>query len=101
MGKLKFSNRVVTDWNNLPSAVVEATGVNDFKSKLDRYLRHVRRLRYAAVLFPLSGRQRAAAAEIVTATSVTRVVSFTPGADDAFTCRFMRIAGAWRTQWTR
>ena len=38
-GKLKFSNRVVTDWNNLPPAVVEATSVNDFKSKLDHYLR--------------------------------------------------------------
>ena len=44
-GKFKFSNRVVTDWNNLPPAVVEATSVNDFKSKLDHYLRLTRGLR--------------------------------------------------------
>ena len=44
-GKFKFSNRVVTDWNNLPTHVVEATGVNDFKGKLDHYLRHMRGLR--------------------------------------------------------
>ena len=44
-GKFKFSNRVVTDWNNLPLHVVEATSVNDFKGKLDHYLRHTRGLR--------------------------------------------------------
>ena len=41
-GKFKFSNRVVIDWNNLPPAVMDATNVNYFKSKLDHYLRQTR-----------------------------------------------------------
>ncbi len=44
-GKFKFSNRVVNDWNNLPSSVVEANSINVFKNKLDHYLRNMRGLR--------------------------------------------------------
>ena len=44
-GKLKLRNRVVNDWNSLPSSVVEAISINDFKNKLDHYLRHTRGLR--------------------------------------------------------
>ena len=34
--KFTFSNRVFTDWNNLPQDVVEAKSVNAFKARLDR-----------------------------------------------------------------
>ena len=32
-----FSNRVITKWNNLPSNVIEAKTLNDFKNKLDNH----------------------------------------------------------------
>ena len=32
-----FGNRVVPDWNSLPSDVVNAISVNSFKSKLDKF----------------------------------------------------------------
>ena len=34
-----FSQRVVEHWNRLPAAVVEATTVNSFKTKLDEWLK--------------------------------------------------------------
>jgi len=34
-----FSQRVVRHWNRLPEAVVEATSVNNFKTKLDEWLK--------------------------------------------------------------
>jgi ribonucleases P/MRP protein subunit RPP40 len=34
-----FSQRVVNHWNRLPAAVVEATTVNSFKTKLDEWLK--------------------------------------------------------------
>ena len=33
-----FSRRVVSEWNSLPSSVVESTSVNMFKNRLDRFL---------------------------------------------------------------
>ena len=35
-----FGNRVVPDWNSLPSDVVNAISVNSFKSKLDKFWCH-------------------------------------------------------------
>ena len=32
-----FSQRVISDWNSLPSIVVTATSVNNFKNKLDQH----------------------------------------------------------------
>ena len=32
-----FSNRIIDDWNSLPSEVVSATTTNSFKNKLDEY----------------------------------------------------------------
>jgi hypothetical protein len=32
-----FSQRVVNIWNNLPTSVVEADTVNNFKSKIDKH----------------------------------------------------------------
>ena len=37
--KFNFANRVVDEWNVLPSAVVESSSVNIFKNRLDCYLR--------------------------------------------------------------
>jgi hypothetical protein len=34
--KYYFLNRVVNDWNKLPSEVLEATSVDEFKKKLDK-----------------------------------------------------------------
>jgi hypothetical protein len=34
--KYYFLNSVVNDWNKLPSEVLSATSVDDFKKKLDR-----------------------------------------------------------------
>ena len=31
-----FQNRVVNAWNSLPSEIIEATSINNFKNKLDR-----------------------------------------------------------------
>ena len=33
-----FMNRVINDWNSLPTSVVESTSINTFKSLLDNYL---------------------------------------------------------------
>jgi hypothetical protein len=33
-----FTNRVISDWNELPKELVEARSVNSFKNKLDKYL---------------------------------------------------------------
>ena len=30
-----FSNRIINDWNNLPSEVISAQDINDFKNKYD------------------------------------------------------------------
>ena len=35
--KNSFSNRIVNDWNSLPTHVINATTVNDFKNKLDSH----------------------------------------------------------------
>ena len=35
-----FAIRAVNDWNNLPSEVVQAQSVNDFKNKLDEFWLH-------------------------------------------------------------
>ena len=35
-----FSQRIINDWNALPSYVVNAKDVNDFKSKLDKHWNH-------------------------------------------------------------
>jgi len=34
-----FSQRVVNEWNNLPQHVIEASRVNMFKNRLDKYWR--------------------------------------------------------------
>jgi ribonuclease P/MRP protein subunit RPP40 len=38
-----FSQRVVSQWNRLPSAVVEADTVNSFKNRYDSYIRELRK----------------------------------------------------------
>jgi hypothetical protein len=38
IAKFSFGNRVCTDWNHLPEAVVTAPSINVFKSRLDSYL---------------------------------------------------------------
>ena len=35
-----FSRRIIKEWNALPSSVVNAKDVNDFKSKLDSHWNH-------------------------------------------------------------
>ena len=35
--KFSFANRVLKDWNSLPSSVAEAVSVNSFKAKIDEY----------------------------------------------------------------
>ena len=35
--KYSFSQRVVNEWNRLPSCVVDSNNVNNFKDGLDRY----------------------------------------------------------------
>ena len=36
MGKSTFSNRVITNWNNLPAALKFADNINLFKNLLDK-----------------------------------------------------------------
>ena len=33
--RMTFSNRVIDDWNALPSDIIEAESVNNFKTRLD------------------------------------------------------------------
>ena len=40
MLKFSFGNRIINKWNRLPDEVVKVTGINAFKTKLDRYLRN-------------------------------------------------------------
>ena len=40
--KYSFSQRVVNEWNRLPSCVVDSNSVNSFKGGLDRYLKDIR-----------------------------------------------------------
>lgn len=39
IGKFSFSNRVVDLWNSLPSDIIDCSSLNEFKNKLDIYLR--------------------------------------------------------------
>ena len=43
--KYSFSHRVVNEWNDLPSSIIESSSVNSFKGSLDLYLKDVRGLR--------------------------------------------------------
>ena len=36
--KYSFGNRVIGQWNNLPEEVINATSINMFKSRLNKYL---------------------------------------------------------------
>ena len=38
MRKYSFSQRVINEWNKLPNDCVNASGVNMFKNRIDRYL---------------------------------------------------------------
>jgi ribonuclease P/MRP protein subunit RPP40 len=44
IGKFKFVNRTVDEWNRLSEDTVSCNTVNSFKNKIDRYLRDCRRL---------------------------------------------------------
>jgi ribonucleases P/MRP protein subunit RPP40 len=44
LGKFSFGNRVVTEWNQLPTSVVQAPSVNIFKTQIDNYLGRTRGL---------------------------------------------------------
>ena len=35
--KYSFSNRVIDQWNNLPEKVINATSINMFKNRLNKY----------------------------------------------------------------
>ena len=37
-GKYSFSQRVINEWNKLPNDCVNASSVNMFKNRIDRYL---------------------------------------------------------------
>jgi len=37
--KRYFSNTIIKKWNNLPSNIIEATTINDFKNKFDNYFK--------------------------------------------------------------
>ena len=45
VAKYSFSNRVVDEWNGLPSKVIEEKTLDAFKGKLDFHLKHVRGLK--------------------------------------------------------
>ena len=36
-----FTNRVINNWNNLPSEIVSAGTINSFKNKFDKYWGHL------------------------------------------------------------
>ena len=38
--KFSFGHRVINEWNKLPEEVVNALGINSFKTKLDKLLRN-------------------------------------------------------------
>ena len=38
MRKYSFSQRVINEWNKLPNDCVNASSVNMFKNRIDRYL---------------------------------------------------------------
>ena len=38
MSKYSFSQRVINEWNNLANDCVNASSVNMFKNRIDRYL---------------------------------------------------------------
>ena len=38
MRKYSFSQRVINEWNKLPNVCVNASSVNMFKNRIDRYL---------------------------------------------------------------
>jgi len=40
--RMSFTYRVIDLWNNLPELVVSAVNVNEFKGRLDLYLRDAR-----------------------------------------------------------
>ena len=43
-GKFVFVNRIVNEWNNLSDDIISCSTVNNFKNKLDQYLRDCRGL---------------------------------------------------------
>ena len=43
-GKFAFVNRTVDEWSKMSEAIVSCNTVNNFKNKLDRYLRDCREL---------------------------------------------------------
>ena len=38
--KFSFGHRVIEEWNKLPEEVINAEGINAFKTKIDKYLRN-------------------------------------------------------------
>ena len=38
--KFSFGHRVIDEWNKLPEEVINAEGINLFKTKLDKFLRN-------------------------------------------------------------
>ena len=42
MNRKFFSHRIVDKWNSLPENVVDATSVNNFKDRYDRYIENNR-----------------------------------------------------------
>ena len=40
IGKFSFTNRIITNWNNLPEKVVMAKTINSFKNRLDKAWKH-------------------------------------------------------------
>ena len=38
MGKYSFSQRVINEWNKLPNYCVNASSLNMFKNRIDRYM---------------------------------------------------------------
>ena len=38
--KFSFGHRVIDEWNKLPEEVINAEGINSFKTKVDKFLRN-------------------------------------------------------------